>query len=257
MTSDDLAYVLYTSGSTGRPKGVCVHHRALVNFLTSMARLPGMSTGDTIVAIATCAFDIAALELWLPLITSARTVIAPREVASDGRRLAELIARSSASVMQATPATWQMLIDSGWSGGPGLVALCGGGEALPPRLADALLARTTALWNMYGPTETTVWSTIARVRNADDITIGTPIANTTVHIVDRHLNPVPSASPGSSSSGATASPAATSTGPSSRRSASSRIPSRLNAGARLYRTGDLAQRRADGNIEYLGRPTTR
>src|ERR1019366_7461462 len=166
------------------------HHRALVNFLTSMARLPGMSMTDTIVAITTYAFDIAALELWLQLITGARTVIAPQAAPYDGRRLAELIARSSATVMQATPVTWQMLIDSGWIGRPGLVALCGG-EALPPRLADALLDRTAALWNLYGPTETTVWSTIAPVRRGAGITIGRPIANTTVHIVDRRLHSVP------------------------------------------------------------------
>ena len=252
MTSDDLAYVLYTSGSTGRPKGVCVHHRALVNFLTSMARLPGMSAGDTIVAIATCAFDIAALELWLPLITGARTVIAPREVASDGRRLAELIARSSASVMQATPATWQMLIDSGWSGGPGLVALCGG-EALPPRLADALLDRTTALWNMYGPTETTVWSTIALVRSGDDITIGTPIANTTVHIVDRRLNPVPVGVAGELLIGGDGVARGYLNRPELTAERFVADPFSTEAGARLYRTGDLARRRADGNIEYLGR----
>ena len=252
VSADDLAYVLYTSGSTGRPKGVCVHHRAVVNFLTSMARLPGMSTADTVVAITTYAFDIAAVELWLPLITGAHTVIAPQEVASDGRRLADLIARSSATVMQATPATWQMLIDSGWSGRPGLVALCGG-EALPPRLADALLDRTAALWNMFGPTETTVWSTIALVRRGDGITIGRPIANTTVHIVDRRLHPVPVGVSGELLIGGDGVARGYLNRPELTAERFVADPFSADPGARLYRTGDLARHRADGSIEYLGR----
>jgi amino acid adenylation domain-containing protein len=241
VSPDNLAYVLYTSGSTGRPKGVCVHHRALVNFLTSMARLPGMSKTDTIVAITTYAFDIAAVELWLPLITGARTVIAPQEVASDGRRL-----------MQATPATWQMLIDAGWSGRPGLVALCGG-EALPPRLANALIDRTAVLWNMFGPTETTVWSTIAAVQRGDGITIGRPIANTTVHIVDRRLHPVPVGVTGELLIGGDG----VARGYLNRSELTAERfvadPFSTDPGARLYRTGDLARHCVDGNIEYLGR----
>jgi amino acid adenylation domain-containing protein len=252
VTADDLAYVLYTSGSTGRPKGVCVHHRAVVNLLTSMARLPGMSAADTIVAITTYAFDIAAVELWLPLITGARTVIASQEVASDGRRLAALIARSSATVMQATPATWQMLLDSGWSGGPELVALCGG-EALPPRLADALLDRTAALWNMYGPTETTVWSTVAPVQRGAGITIGRPIANTTAHIVDRRLHPVPAGVTGELLIGGDGVARGYLNRPELTAERFVADPFSADPGARLYRTGDLARHRPDGSIEYFGR----
>ena len=154
---DDLAYVIFTSGSTGRPKGVAVEHRALVNFLTAMRARPGLTARDTLLAVTTPAFDIAALELFLPLLVGARVAIAGPEAITDGRRLAALLASSGATVMQATPATWRLLLAAGWAGDRRLTALCGG-ETLPRALADDLLARCAALWNLYGPTETTVWS---------------------------------------------------------------------------------------------------
>ncbi len=136
---DDLAYVIYTSGSTGRPKGVEIPHRALVNFLTTMAQRPGLTAEDRLVAVTTLSFDIAGLELYLPLVTGARVVIASAETAADPAALAALMRESGATAMQATPTTWRMLVDSGWNGAPGLKALCGG-EALPPGLADELIA---------------------------------------------------------------------------------------------------------------------
>ncbi len=135
---DSLAYVIYTSGSTGRPKGVEVTHRSLVNFLASMRRRPGLEAGETLLAVTTLSFDIAGLEIFLPLLSGARLEIAPHEVTIDGERLIRLLATSRASAMQATPATWQLLLGAGWQGQPGLRALCGG-EALPPRLAARLL----------------------------------------------------------------------------------------------------------------------
>ena len=189
-SAHDLAYVIYTSGTTGRPNGVGIQHRSAVNFLTSMAREPGMGSTDIVVAVTTIAFDIAALEIWLPLTIGARCVLATSKIAADGFRLAELLDSSGATLMQATPSAWQMVVDAGWRGRPGLVALCGG-EALTTRLADSLLDRVAALWNMYGPTETTVWSTMARVERGQPITIGRPIANTRVYVLDRHLSPVP------------------------------------------------------------------
>ena len=158
----NLAYVLYTSGSTGRPKGVMITHRNLVNFLESMRREPGLTGKDILVAVTTLSFDIAGLELWLPLCVGARVVIASRNVAMDGVQLAALLHASGATMMQATPATWRLLLETGWAGEHDLVALCGG-EALPAALAAALLPRCQSLWNMYGPTETTIWSTIGRV----------------------------------------------------------------------------------------------
>src|SRR5262249_44593051 len=158
LTSAHLAYVIYTSGSTGRPKGVMVEHSAVVNFLTSMAREPGLRVGDSVVAVTTLSFDIAALELQLPLTVGATFEIATREQTREGRALGGLLRKRPARVMQATPATWHMLVDAGWTGDGNVRALIGG-EALPRSVASELLKRGIDVWNMYGPTETTVWST--------------------------------------------------------------------------------------------------
>ena len=176
VTAENLAYLIYTSGSTGRPKGVQIPHRALFNCLTSMARQPGLTDQDTLLAVTTLSFDIAALELFLPITVGARLEIASREVASDGVRLADALESSSATVMQATPATWQLLVEAGWQGCDYLKIMCGG-ESLPKELAAKLLGRCSSLWNLYGPTETTIWSTVHEVGPSDgSIPIGTPIA---------------------------------------------------------------------------------
>ncbi len=160
---ESLAYVIYTSGSTGRPKGVQIPHGAFASFLAAMEREPGLTERDALVAVTTLSFDIAGLELFLPLTVGARVVLASREQASDGVRLMALIQGSGATVMQATPATWRMLLESGWPGAPGLKVLCGG-EALPRELADRLVDRVGELWNVYGPTEATVWASASRRR---------------------------------------------------------------------------------------------
>jgi non-ribosomal peptide synthetase component F len=179
-----IAYVIYTSGSTGKPKGVCVPHRAVANFLSSMRREPGLAADDRLLAVTTLSFDIAVLELLLPITSGACVVIATRGEIIDGRALSELIHARAISVMQATPSTWRMLIEAGWSGRCGLKALCGG-EALPADLAGKLIERCDSLWNMYGPTETTVWSSCVRITNSDaPISIGRPIANTSIWILD-------------------------------------------------------------------------
>src|SRR5262249_27971681 len=158
-------------------KGVCVPHRAVVNFLTSIAREPGMTERDVVLAVTTLSFDIAVLELLLPLAVGAEIALATRDEATDGVVLGGLIDRHVATVMQATPATWRMLIETGWRGAPALKALCGG-EGLPRDLAAELGSRVAELWNMYGPTETTVWSTTQRISGDGPILIGHPIANT-------------------------------------------------------------------------------
>ncbi len=150
--SRHLAYVIYTSGSTGKPKGVEICHRAVVNFLHSMRAVPGMGARDTLLSVTTLSFDIFGLEIWLPLTTGAKVVIVPPEVARDGRELAALMQRSGATVMQATPSTWRLLLEAGWEGNPHLNILCGG-EAWAPQLAEQLLPKCASLWNMYGPTE--------------------------------------------------------------------------------------------------------
>jgi amino acid adenylation domain-containing protein len=251
-SASDLAYVLYTSGSTGRPKGVQISHRALVNFLYSMRREPGLREEDILLAITTLSFDIAGLELFLPLIIGARVVIAPRDVTVDGPPLAKLIANCGATVMQATPATWRMLIDSGWQGDGRLKALCGG-EAFGPDLTEQLLKRCGELWNMYGPTETTIWSTTERLLPGQIITIGRPIANTQVYILDGNAQPVPAGVTGELFIGGDGVAIGYLNRPELTRERFISNPLNSEPGDILYRTGDLARFRADGRIEFLGR----
>jgi amino acid adenylation domain-containing protein len=186
----DLAYVIFTSGSTSEPKGVKVHHAALTNFLNSMKGY--FISTDVLVAVTTLSFDIAALEIFAPLVVGARTVIVSSEVAANGFKLAAALQQAGATVMQATPATWRLLLQAGWTGGKLFKALCGG-EALPQELADRLLDRCADLWNLYGPTETTIWSSAYKVAKGKRaiVPIGKPIANTQIYILDGLLQPVP------------------------------------------------------------------
>jgi thioesterase domain-containing protein len=242
--------VLYTSGSTGTPKGVEVGHRALVNLLESMREEPGLRGDDVLLGVTRISFDIAALELYLPLMVGARLVIAPRETSTDGRRLAEAIETSGATVMQATPATWHLLLQGGWKGNARLRILCGG-EALSEDLSAALLAKVDSLWNVYGPTETTIWSTIWKAE-AGATSIGRPIANTQVHLLDASLEPVAPGTPGELyiggegvARGYLGKPELT---------AGKFVPDPFGEpGRRLFRTGDLAVYRPDGNLRFLGR----
>ena len=253
VTPENLAYVLYTSGSTGKPKGIMVEHRSLVNFLESMRREPGMTRDDVLLAVTTMSFDIAALELYLPLISGAKVVIADRMASVDGRELAKLIAQRRITVMQATPATWRLLLESGWTGSRRLRALCGG-EALSRELAEALLPRTASLWNMYGPTETTVWSLLTRVEpGTGSISIGRPIANTTVYILDSCGRPVPAGVPGRLHIGGAGVARGYKNLPERTSQAFAANPVPERSGERIYHTGDLARYRPDGQVEFLGR----
>jgi amino acid adenylation domain-containing protein len=251
--SDNLAYVIFTSGSTGRPKGVQITHRAFVNFLWSMRERPGLQANDVLLAVTTLCFDIAGLEIFLPLLVGATTVIADRETTADPRLLMKALAETKATVMQATPATWQMLLDAGWPGDKRLKALCGG-EAMPPTLADALQERCAELWNMYGPTETTVWSTLYRVlEKHESIPIGRPIANTKIYILDANLQPVPFGEEGELYIGGHG----VSRGYLHRPDLTTErfLPNPFTGipGDRIYRTGDLARYLPDGNLVCLGR----
>ena len=250
-TADNLAYVIYTSGSTGKPKGVQISHRALVNFLTSMRLQPGLASHDTLLAVTTLSFDIAGLELYLPLCVGARLVVASREVASDGVRLSERL--SDATVMQATPATWRLLLEAGWQGSERLKILCGG-EALSRELANQLLERSAVLWNLYGPTETTIWSAAHKVEfNSGPVPIGRPIANTQFYLLDRHLQPVPIGVPGELYIGGAGLAQGYLHRPELTAERFIVNPFSAEAGARLYKTGDLARYLPSGEIEYLGR----
>jgi len=250
---EDPAYVIYTSGSTGKPKGVIVPHRAVVNFLTSMMREPGLTADDVLVAVTTLSFDIAVLELQLPLTVGATVVIASRDEAMDGQALKGLLEQHRASVMQATPVTWRLLLEAGWKGGKDFKALVGG-EALPKDLAEQLLACGVELWNLYGPTETTVWSTCARITDtANGIRIGKPIANTTVYIVDAHRNLCPIGVPGELCIGGVGVTLGYWNRPELTAERFIADPFSATVGATLYRTGDRARWRNDGTLEHLGR----
>jgi len=250
---DDLAYVLYTSGSTGRPKGVEIPHRALTNFLCSMRSEPGCSEADHLLAITTLSFDIAGLELFLPLITGGRVEIASRETAIDGRLLRKQLESGAFTILQATPATWRILLDAGWTGSPNLKALIGG-EALPPELVAPLLARTASLWNLYGPTETTIWSSLQRVTTADEITVGRPIANTSFLVVDSRLQPVPIGVAGELLIGGEGLARGYHRRPelTAERFVAVSVPGATTP-ERMYRTGDLVRLRRDGQLVHLGR----
>jgi amino acid adenylation domain-containing protein len=250
---DGPAYVIYTSGSTGKPKGVAVPHRALVNFLHSMQREPGLMATDVLAAVTTISFDIAGLELYLPLITGARIELVTRDAAADGAQLVQVLEASGATVLQATPATWRLLIDAGWTGSKSLRALCGG-EALPRDLAGALLQRVGQLWNMYGPTETTIWSTVERVESAEGvITIGRPIANTQIHILDEAGQHLPVGVDGEIWIGGDGVAIGYRGRPelTEERFVPDRFSGRENA--RLYRTGDYGRWLEDGRLQHLGR----
>ncbi|HET9676631.1 MAG TPA: condensation domain-containing protein, partial [Solirubrobacterales bacterium] len=191
----NVAYVIYTSGSTGKPKGVQIPHSAVVNFLNSMRKRPGLTSADTLLAVTTLSFDIAGLELYLPLVCGARLLLVTRETTQAGEKLREVLEQKGVTAMQATPATWRLLLAAGWLGDRDLKILCGG-EALPRDLASQLLAACGSLWNVYGPTEATIWSTLDQVGSSGPITIGKPLDNTEIYLVSRQLKPVPAGVPG-------------------------------------------------------------
>ncbi|NDJ18573.1 non-ribosomal peptide synthetase [Myxacorys almedinensis] len=253
VTPDALVYILYTSGSTGRPKGVQIPHRAVVNFLSSMQQDLKVRPGDVLLAVTSLSFDIAVLELLLPLVVGATVELVDRATAVDGQRLAATLTRTQATFMQATPATWRLLLEAGWQGRSTLTLLCGG-EALTPDLAAQLLPRAAALWNLYGPTETTIWSTRHRLTTATDAAVvGHPLSNTQLYILDQQQQPVPIGVVGELYIGG----AGVARGYVGRAdlTAARFVPDAFSAvpGARLYRTGDRVKYRADGSVEYVGR----
>ncbi|GGK48870.1 non-ribosomal peptide synthetase [Salinarimonas ramus] len=247
-----LAYVMHTSGSTGAPKSVGVSHGALANLLGAMATAPRLTAGDRLLSVTPLGFDIAALELFLPLVTGAELRVLPRRLRGDPAGLLGEIGAFGASAMQATPATWRMLLDHGWTPPAGFEILCGG-EALPPALARRLVARGATLWNLYGPTETTIWSMRARIDEADVVDLGEPVGGTTIHLVDDALDPVPDGAVGEIAIGGQGlargyGGQAGTTADRFRPDPFSMVP-----GARLYLTGDLARVDARVRLVHLGR----
>jgi amino acid adenylation domain-containing protein len=252
-TQANLAYVIYTSGSTGKPKGVQIVHGAVVNFLASMCNQPGICSEDVLLAVTTLSFDIAVLELFAPLTVGARVAIASRETAADAYQLAIELNRSKATILQATPATWRMLLDSGWQGCMGLKMLCGG-EELTRELANQLLQKGDSLWNMYGPTETTVWSAVSQVEYSEaPVYVGHPISNTQFFILDDQKQPVPIGVPGELYIGG----AGLARGYLNRNDLTAERfipnPFATELDSYLYRTGDRVRYLRDGVLEFLGR----
>ena len=249
---EDLAYLIYTSGSTGKPKGVEIPHRAVVNFLNSMQRRPGFKPEDRLLAVTTLSFDIAGLEIFLPLVSGGCVVVASREATTNGFHLARLIEEHRISVMQATPGTWRLLLEAGWKPRPGFKMLCGG-EAFPTDLASELLATGNDLWNMYGPTETTIWSAVNQVeRGPGAVRIGPPIDNTQFYVLDSHLELQPLGVPGElfiAGDGLAR-------GYFKRDSLTGEKflnDPFIGGSARMYRTGDLVRLLPNGYMEFLGR----
>jgi len=247
----NTSYAIYTSGSTGKPKGVVVPHYAVVNLLNAVRKNQGLTNQDVLLAVTTLSFDIAALEIFLPLTTGAKLVLASREVAADGVRLSDKLTDCGATIMQATPSTWRMLFEAGWKGSNHFKILCGG-EALDRYLANQLLAASQTAWDLYGPTETTIWSTAGKIEQGV-LNIGWPLDNTQVFVLHQDLQLVPEGAHGElhiSGDGVTRGylnrPELT---------AEKFIPNPFSEkpGGRLYKTGDLVRHLPDGKIEYLGR----
>ena len=251
-----LAYVIYTSGSTGRPKGVMVRHGGVANFLRAMVTAPGFTAGDAVLAVTTLSFDISVLEILLPLSIGARAVLAGREVAGDPALLSALIASSGATALQATPTSWRMLLDAGWSAPP--VVLMTGGEPLPRDLGERLMAGGARLWNLYGPTETTVWASVLQVERGGTgpVRIGGPIPAATNYVLSPEGEPVPLGAFGELYIGG----AGVGRGYLGRRglTAATFVPDPFSRtpGARMYRTGDRVRWRPDGTLEISGRLDT-
>jgi amino acid adenylation domain-containing protein len=252
VTGEDLVYILYTSGSTGMPKGVQIAQHNLVNFLYSMQKQPGLTTDDKLLAVTTISFDIAGLELFLPLLTGAEIILVDAATAKDGRALLDIIKDEQATVMQATPYTWRIMLEAGWNKTTPIKAICGG-EALPAELAERILNFASSLWNVYGPTETTIWSTVKEITNANKISIGRPIDNTSIYILDNFLKPLGPGIPGEIYIGGDGVAKGYLNRPELTAEKFVNDPFTKDTGAKMYNTGDLGRFMPNGEIECLGR----
>jgi amino acid adenylation domain-containing protein/non-ribosomal peptide synthase protein (TIGR01720 family) len=249
----NLAYLIYTSGSTGNPKGVQIQHRALINFLDSMRREPGLKASDYLLAVTSLSFDIAALEIFLPLTSGAQVEVVSRELAVQGELLRERLIANRATVMQATPATWRLLVGAGLEGLEGVQRWCGG-EALNRELANQLANNEAVVWNLYGPTETTIWSGLWRVAaGCESVLIGKPIANTQFYVLDQQLRPAPIGVPGELYIGGDGVGRGYLNRPEL--TAERFVPDLFSKarGSRLYCTGDIVKWKPEGELEYVER----
>ncbi|GDY58177.1 hypothetical protein SVIO_088000 [Streptomyces violaceusniger] len=247
----NTAYLIYTSGSTGRPKGVAVTQRSLLNLLVGMADELGLVPEDRWLAVTTISFDIAALELFGPLLAGATVVLATTDETRDPARLSRLLTESGTTVMQATPTLWAALLEHHRGALTGLRILTGG-EALPVALAREMHDRAADVVNVYGPTETTIWSTLSRCSEDGTPAIGGPIANTRVYVVDGGLGLAPVGVVGELyvAGVGLARGYAGRAGLTAERFVADPFG---GPGARMYRTGDRVRWRSDGVLEFVGR----
>ncbi len=257
VTPETVAYLIYTSGSTGKPKGVQIQQRALVNFICSMAKKPGITPKDIMLAVTTISFDIAGLELYLPILYGATIAIATQETSMNPELLIKKIEDSKATILQATPVTFRMLNSAEWKGAKGLKILCGG-EAMPKELAYDLIRKCGELWNMYGPTETTVWSTVEKVEVDENdktgyINLGKPIDNTFIYVLNTEFQPVPIGYPGELFIGGDGLAKGYFNLPAMTNDKFLPDPFSGIPGSRMYRTGDLVQQTEAGKLEFLNR----
>ncbi|WP_075883111.1 non-ribosomal peptide synthetase [Candidatus Protochlamydia sp. W-9] len=248
---DQLAYILYTSGSTGQPKGVMISHKSLINFLKSFTDLVSLKKTDRFLSVTTPSFDISMLEYLGPLITGGTLILASHDITNQGSCLLVLLEKQKTNIMQATPITWQILLEAGWYPIPDFRVLCGG-EPLPAKLFKKLLTYSIRLWNLYGPTETTIWSTFAEYTSKDsnkEIAIGFPIPNTQVILV---------AHEDSRKTELCISGSGVALGYWNRPdlTAEKFIPNSYSSSSlhqRMYCTGDTATKLEDGSLKYIGR----
>ena len=253
LSKGNLAYVIYTSGSTGKPKAVSICHQNLMGVLRALHHESGLTEHDVLVAITTLTFDIAAMELFLPLIMGGQVVLASREMSSDGKRLLQLLNQSEATALQATPSTWLILIEAGLSTHPAIKKFCGG-EVLPASFVPALLKNGQELWNLYGPTETTIWATSSRISsNRKTVSIGRPLPNTSIYLLGPHLAPVPIGVVGDLYISGVGVARGYLNNPD--KTAENFVPHPFSQlpGERIYQTGDRARYRYDGTLDFMGR----
>ncbi|QXV64196.1 amino acid adenylation domain-containing protein [Mucilaginibacter sp. 21P] len=250
VSGEDLAYILYTSGSTGKPKGVQIFHHSLVNVMLSFQKQPGITATDRMLAVATISFDIAGIDLYLPLSVGAEIVLADSITAKDGRALLDIVRTQGITILQATPYTWRMMLEVGWEEYLPLKVFTGG-EALAKDLAERLIPRSKEVWNLYGPTETTIYSIIKHITDANDITIGWPVDNTQVYILDEEKNDLVDGEIGEIYIGGVGVALGYLNRPEL--NAERFIDNPFTPGEKIYRTGDLAKIKPDGDIVYLGR----
>ena len=253
VSPEHQAYVIYTSGTTGKPKGVPILHRALVNLITSMIRAPGFTPADRMLAVAPISFDIATMDMFLPLACGGTLVVADRLAAADPFRLAALLNEFAVTVLQATPVTWRLLTSSDWEGKHDLKMICGG-EALPRDLANQLLPQGKELWNCYGPTETTIWSSVLQVQSdVGVVPIGPPIANTTFYVLDDQGRLLPPGVPGELYIGGTGVSPGYLEPPQGAVRRFLQDPYADVPGSRMFRTGDLVRLINGNQFEFFGR----